>query len=68
MAQSDLRRLTEELDRLAQESDEKIHEVLDDHGVGIWLDYTPRDLLITMRTLALMYAEEKRLKELNKSV
>lgn len=65
--ESDLLELINELNQLSKESDEKVHEVLDDHEVGIWLDFTPRDLLISMRTFALLYAEEERLRELNKS-
>lgn len=66
VVQSDLPRLVDELTRLQSEPPDKIREVLNDHEVHIWDGITPQELLVTMRTLALLYLEEQRLEEINK--
>ncbi len=46
------RALILELSELEKQSDETIAEVLGDHDVDLWNCTTPRELLVTMKTLA----------------
>ncbi|NQT40830.1 MAG: hypothetical protein HQ581_25265 [Planctomycetes bacterium] len=64
--QSDLTTLVKELTQLQGESEEKIQEVMDAHDVFLWRQITPRELLVTMRTLAVLFLEEKRLEAINR--
>lgn len=62
---SDIPLMIEELTKLQSESLEKIQEVLNDHDVYIWGAITPQELLITMKTFAILYLEEQRLDKIN---
>ncbi len=49
--QTDKVQLARAIERLERESDSVISNVLGDHEVSIWEDTTPRELLVTIKTL-----------------
>lgn len=50
--QADKKKLAIAIELLEHEPDQLISAVLGDHDVAIWDETTPRDLLVTIKTLA----------------
>jgi uncharacterized protein (DUF1810 family) len=59
---SSLPLMVEELSELQHETDETVHEVLNDHSVEIWGLVSPRELLSAMKVFATLYLEEAHLR------